>query len=79
MGIQFQELLSWARTRKVFASLLVVLTLGVGIIIGTLVSGRAMATHEQAPSGASLSGHPRSRYALQRLFPASRRSSDQPS
>jgi serine protease Do len=54
MGIQFKELMIWARHRKVFASLLVVVTLGVGIIIGTLVSGRALATHEQAPSGATL-------------------------
>src|ERR1700685_4380438 len=55
MGIQFQELVSWARRRKVFASLLVVVTLGVGIMIGTLISGRALATHGQSsPSGASL-------------------------
>jgi len=55
MGIQFQELVSWARRRKVFASLLVLVTLGVGIIIGTLLSGHALATHEQtAPSGATL-------------------------
>jgi serine protease Do len=54
MGMQVQELLGWARRRKVFASLLVVVTLGVGIMIGTLVSGRAQATHEQAPSGATL-------------------------
>jgi serine protease Do len=55
MGIQFQELVSWARRRKVFASLLVMATLGVGIVIGTLVSGHAQATHEQtAPNGAAL-------------------------
>src|SRR5580658_10602513 len=55
MGIQFQEVLSWARRRKVFASLLVTLTLAIGIIIGTVISGRALATHEQtAPSGAAL-------------------------
>jgi len=54
MGIQFQEFLSWARRRKVFASLLVVVTLGIGIIIGTLVSGRAQAIHAQAPNGAAL-------------------------
>jgi serine protease Do len=54
MGMQIQEVLGWARRRKVFASLLVVVTLGVGIMIGTLVSGRAQATHEQSPSGASL-------------------------
>jgi serine protease Do len=54
MGMQIQEVLGWARRRKVFASLLVVVTLGVGIMIGTLVSGRAQATHEQSASGASL-------------------------
>ncbi len=54
MGIQIKELVSWARNRKVFASFLVVVTLGIGIIIGSLVSGRAMATHEQAPNGATL-------------------------
>lgn len=55
MAIQLQELMEWVRRRKVFASLLVVLTLGIGILIGTLVSGRAQATHEQtASSGATL-------------------------
>jgi len=55
MGIQFQELLGWARKRKIFATLLVVATLGVGILIGTVLSGRALATHDQtSSSGASL-------------------------
>src|SRR5271154_417456 len=55
MGVQFQELANWARRRKIFASLLVVLTLGIGILIGTVISGRALATHGQSgPSGASL-------------------------
>jgi serine protease Do len=55
MGIQFQELVTWARRRKVFASLLVVLTLGIGIMIGSLISGRALATHGQnGASGAAL-------------------------
>jgi serine protease Do len=54
MGIQFQELYGWVRRRKFFASLLVVITLGLGIMIGTLISGHAQATHAQAPSGASL-------------------------
>jgi serine protease Do len=54
MGIQFQELFGWVKRRKFFASLLVVITLGLGIMIGTLISGHAQATHAQAPSGASL-------------------------
>ena len=35
---------NWAGRRKVLASLLVVCTLGIGILIGTLVSGRVSAT-----------------------------------
>lgn len=55
MGIQFQELMTWARRRKVLASLLVAMTLAIGIIIGTVISGHALATHEQTgPSGAAL-------------------------
>jgi serine protease Do len=55
MGVQFYELVSWARRRKVFASLLVAATLGIGIMIGTIISGRALATHGQnGASGASL-------------------------
>ena len=43
MGIQFRELTQWARNRKVLASLLVTLTLAVGILIGTVISGRVTA------------------------------------
>ncbi|HXW57404.1 MAG TPA: trypsin-like peptidase domain-containing protein [Candidatus Cybelea sp.] len=55
MGVQFREIIGWARRRKVFASLLVIVTLGVGILIGTVISGHALATRDQtAPSGAAL-------------------------
>ncbi|HXJ16833.1 MAG TPA: Do family serine endopeptidase [Candidatus Polarisedimenticolia bacterium] len=54
MGIGFQELWNWARRRKVFASLLVAAALGIGILIGTLISGRALANRAQTPTGASL-------------------------
>jgi serine protease Do len=54
MGIQIQELVDWVKRRKVFATLLVMITLGIGIIIGTLVSGRAQATKGQTASGATL-------------------------
>ena len=54
MGIEFRELWLWARNRKFLASFLVAFTLCLGIVIGTLISGRAMATHAQAPNGASL-------------------------
>src|SRR5579862_3898079 len=39
MGMQ--ELMKWSRNRKPLASLLVIATLSVGIMIGTLVSGHA--------------------------------------
>jgi serine protease Do len=54
MGIQLQELWSWARRRKVFATLLVVVTLGIGIVIGTVLPGHTLANHAQAPNGAAL-------------------------
>ncbi|MGA3295445.1 MAG: Do family serine endopeptidase [Candidatus Acidiferrales bacterium] len=54
MGIELQELWNWVRRRKVFASLLVALTLGVGILIGSVLSVRALATRAQGPTGASL-------------------------
>ncbi len=55
MGMEFNELMNWAKRRKVFATLLVGVTLGVGIIIGTVMSGHALAIHEQAsPTGATL-------------------------
>src|SRR5712692_1838850 len=53
MGIQLRELMSWARSRKVLASLLVILTLSVGILIGTVISGRVSATRGLAGNGAT--------------------------
>src|SRR6185437_9982101 len=54
MGIQFRELWSWVRPRKIFASLLVALTLCVGIVIGASFSGHALANRAQGANGASL-------------------------
>jgi serine protease Do len=54
MGIQFRELWSWVRRRKIFASLLVAFTLCVGIVIGASFSGHALANRAQASNGASL-------------------------
>src|ERR1700691_5546745 len=54
MGIEIRELWLWVRNRKILASFLVAFTLCIGILIGTLISGRAMATRAQAPNGASL-------------------------
>ena len=54
MGVEFKELYDWVRRRKVFASLLVAITLSAGIMIGTLVSGRVQATHGEGGTGAAL-------------------------
>src|SRR5579859_2880124 len=43
MGQQVKELYDWARRRKILASAFVVLTLVVGIMIGSVVSGRVSA------------------------------------
>ena len=43
MGIEMKEILNWSRQRKVLVSLMVVATLGIGIVLGTLVSGRVQA------------------------------------
>src|SRR5579862_6140214 len=51
MGMQLRELASWARSRKLLAMALVMLTLSIGILIGTLVSGRASATRSILPNG----------------------------
>ncbi|MBI3669405.1 MAG: trypsin-like peptidase domain-containing protein, partial [Acidobacteria bacterium] len=42
MGMQLRELIDWAKNRKVLATLLVVLTLGVGVLMGTVISGRVV-------------------------------------
>ena len=44
MGEQVKELFGWARRRKVLASFFVALTLVVGILIGSVISGRVSAT-----------------------------------
>ncbi len=54
MGIEWQELWSWVRRRKISASLFVAITLSVGILIGSIISGRALATRAEAPNGATL-------------------------
>jgi serine protease Do len=43
MGQQVKELFDWARRRKILATLSVVLTLAVGILMGTVISGRVSA------------------------------------
>src|SRR5437867_4508851 len=44
MGEQVKELMDWARRRKILAAVFVVFTLVVGILIGSVVSGRVSAT-----------------------------------
>ncbi len=39
MGMQFREFMVWARHRKILATVLVAMTLGIGILIGTVISG----------------------------------------
>jgi len=54
MGIQLREIGAWTRERKFAAMLLVAATLAIGILIGTVISGRVNATHSILPSGATL-------------------------
>ena len=51
MGEQVKELYNWARRRKIMAAFFVSLTLVVGILIGTIVSG-----HTSAVKGATFAG-----------------------
>src|ERR1700740_1802446 len=44
MGEQVKELMDWARRRKILAAVFVAFTLTVGILIGSVVSGRVSAT-----------------------------------
>jgi serine protease Do len=53
MGIELRELANWARSRKVVVALLVALTLSIGILVGTVISGRVNATHSFLQSGAT--------------------------
>ncbi len=48
MGMQLSEFAAWARNRKVLATLLVTVTLAIGIVIGTVASGRVGASHPAA-------------------------------
>src|SRR6185437_7726907 len=54
MGIQFLELVTWVRHRKIFASILLALTLGIGILVGTLIPGKVAAVRPGDPNGPML-------------------------
>ena len=45
MGIQLREFATWARNRKILATLLVTVTLAIGMLIGTVISGHVGAAH----------------------------------
>src|ERR1700682_2636649 len=51
MGEQVRELFNWARRRKILAAIFVAFTLAVGIMIGSVVSGRVSATKSLGFSG----------------------------
>src|SRR5260370_10269212 len=53
MGEQVRELFSWARRRKILAAAFVAFTLTVGILIGSVISGRVSAMKTLPFSGAS--------------------------
>src|ERR1700691_2712420 len=48
MGIQLREFATWARNRKIMAALLVTVTLAIGMLIGTIISGHVGAAHPAA-------------------------------
>jgi serine protease Do len=51
MGQQVQDLFNWARRRKIMASAFLVVTLGVGILIGSIVSGKVSAMKTMSFAG----------------------------
>jgi serine protease Do len=53
MGIQLREVCNWARNRTFVVGVLVALTLSIGILIGTIISGRVTATHSFLANGAT--------------------------
>lgn len=54
MGVVLRDLADWARRRKVFAALLLALTLGLGILVGSVVSGRVAANRTPVSADANL-------------------------
>src|SRR5260370_14193715 len=53
MGIQLRKVSNWARNRTFVVGLLVALTLSIGILIGTIISGRLTAPHSFLAKGAT--------------------------
>ena len=71
MGIQLREFATWVRNRKILATLLVTVTLAIGMLIGTVISGHVGAAHPAAGRGWNAAGDSRSRAAVERLCHAS--------
>jgi len=67
MGEQVKELFSWARRRKILAAAFVAFTLTVGILIGSVISGRVSAMKTLAILGRErdAAGGARSRAVVQ--------------
>src|SRR5437870_3220104 len=57
MGEQVRELFNWARRRKILAAVFVAFTLTVGILIGSVVSGRVSAMKSLGFSGTTATPH----------------------
>ena len=53
MGMQLREFAAWARNRKVLATLLMTVTLAIGMLVGTVISGRVGASHPAVGEGAT--------------------------
>ena len=53
MGLQMRELAAWARNRKILVTMLMTITLAIGMLIGTVISGRVGASHPAAGEGAT--------------------------
>jgi serine protease Do len=53
MRMAWREIASWNRSRKLLASMAIGLTLVIGMLIGTIISGRVSATHGFFASGAT--------------------------
>jgi len=51
MGLQLREFAAWVRNRKILATLLITLTLAIGMIIGTVISGHVGAAHPSLAVG----------------------------
>jgi len=45
MRMAWREIAAWTRSRKLLAAVGIALTLGIGMLIGTVISGRVSATH----------------------------------